>query len=110
VKESWSPGQGGPWTNGPRTNGQRTNGPRKLLDRLRGASSPATVLLAAAGVCILLAGCATTKAYEREALADVIMERQNPFSKQTLEQKFFTTREGSIGGSAGIGGGCGCAK
>jgi hypothetical protein len=100
--EAWFAGHGG----------GRRNGPWALLSRLRGASAPvtATVLLAAAGVCILLAGCATTQAYEREALADVIMERQNPFSKQTLEQKFFTTREGSIGGSAGIGGGCGCAK
>ena len=55
-------------------------------------------------------GCATVQSYEREKLADPIMERQNQFSKQTLEQKFFSTREGSIGGASGIGGGCGCAK
>ena len=55
-------------------------------------------------------GCATVRAYEREKLADPIMERQNQFAKQTLEQKFFSTREGSIGGASGIGGGCGCAK
>ncbi len=55
-------------------------------------------------------GCANVKAYEREKLADPIMERQDQFAKQTLEQKFFSTREGSIGGSSGIGGGCGCAK
>lgn len=67
-------------------------------------------LAALIAVCGTLSGCATTQAYEREKLADLIMERQNPFTKQTLEQKFFTTREGSIGGSAGIGGGCGCAK
>ncbi len=68
------------------------------------------IILASSASCGALSGCATTQAYEREKLADLIMERQNPFSKQTLEQKFFTTREGSIGGSAGIGGGCGCAK
>ena len=55
-------------------------------------------------------GCATVKSYEREKLADPIMERQDYFAKQTLEQKFFSTREGSIGGVAGIGGGCGCTK
>ncbi|MDH3253338.1 MAG: DUF4266 domain-containing protein [Ignavibacteria bacterium] len=55
-------------------------------------------------------GCATVKSYEREKLADPIMERQDQFAKQTLEQKFFATREGSIGGASGIGGGCGCAK
>jgi hypothetical protein len=38
------------------------------------------------------------------------MERESVFAKQALEQKFFLTREGSIGGSLGIGGGCGCAK
>jgi hypothetical protein len=31
-------------------------------------------------------------------------------AKQSLDQKFFTSREGSIGGADGIGGGCGCAK
>ncbi|MBM2839709.1 MAG: hypothetical protein HW412_237 [Bacteroidetes bacterium] len=63
------------------------------------------VILAVCG-----SGCATVRAYEREKLADPIMERQNQFAKQTLEQKFFSTREGSIGGASGIGGGCGCAK
>ena len=63
------------------------------------------VLLAACGT-----GCASVRAYEREKLADPIMERENQFAKQTLEQKFFSTREGSIGGASGIGGGCGCAK
>jgi hypothetical protein len=55
-------------------------------------------------------GCANVRAFEREKLADPIMERQSQFAKQTLEQKFFSTREGSIGGGGGIGGGCGCAK
>jgi len=32
------------------------------------------------------------------------------FAKQQLDEKFFSTREGSLGGSGGIGGGCGCAK
>jgi hypothetical protein len=50
------------------------------------------------------------KSYEREKLLDPILERKNQFAKQTLEQKFFSTREGSIGGAGGIGGGCGCAK
>ncbi len=58
----------------------------------------------------VLCGCQTVKSYEREKLADPIMERKDQFAKQTLEQKFFSTREGSIGGAGGIGGGCGCAK
>jgi hypothetical protein len=58
----------------------------------------------------LASGCATVKAFERDKLGDPIMERQDHFAKQTLEQKFFSSREGSIGGAAGVGGGCGCAK
>ena len=54
--------------------------------------------------------CAVVRPFEREKLADPIMEAQNEFSKQSLDQKFFSSREGSIGGASGIGGGCGCAK
>jgi hypothetical protein len=61
-------------------------------------------------VSIILTGCATVKSFEREKLADPIMEAQDEFAKQSLEQKFFSSREGSIGGASGIGGGCGCAK
>jgi hypothetical protein len=61
-------------------------------------------------VLLLVPGCAGVRAFEREKLADPIMERQDQFAKQSLEQKFFSTREGSIGGGGGIGGGCGCAK
>lgn len=57
-----------------------------------------------------LFSCAVVKPYQREKLADPIMEQQNQFAKQALDQKFFISREGSIGGAAGIGGGCGCAK
>jgi len=63
-----------------------------------------------AALAATLGGCMAVKAAERGYLADPIMERQDHFSKQTLEQKFFSSREGSIGGASGIGGGCGCAK
>jgi hypothetical protein len=69
----------------------------------------------AAGLLILatgaaLNGCMAVKATERGYLGDPIMGREDHFSKQTLAQKFFSSREGSIGGAGGIGGGCGCAK
>ena len=62
------------------------------------------------GAGCVFGGCAAVKATDRAYLADPIMERENHFSKQTLAQKFFSSREGSIGGAGGIGGGCGCAK
>lgn len=59
---------------------------------------------------LLLASCAAVKPYEREKLADPIMDPESAVTKQTLDQKFFSTREGAAGGGAGVGGGCGCAK
>jgi Domain of unknown function (DUF4266) len=61
-------------------------------------------------VAFALAGCAAVKPFEREKLSDPIMDPSTHFNKQTLEQKFFSTREGSIACGSGIGGGCGCAK
>lgn len=54
--------------------------------------------------------CVVVKPWEREKLADPIMEPKSQFAKQKLDAKFFSSREGSIGGTDGIGGGCGCAK
>ncbi|HKP94482.1 MAG TPA: DUF4266 domain-containing protein [Fibrobacteria bacterium] len=65
---------------------------------------------AGAALALALGGCAAVKPFEREKLADPIMDPAGHFSKQTLEQKFFSTREGSIGGGGGVGGGCGCSK
>lgn len=59
---------------------------------------------------LIIVSCAAVKPYEREKLADPIMDPGGQFTKQSLEQKFFSTREGSIGGPTGIGGGCGCSK
>jgi hypothetical protein len=76
------------------------------MNKVRQVMAAVIVLLAASAI----DGCATVKAFDRDRLADPIMERQDHFAKQTLEQKFFSSREGSIGGAGGIGGGCGCAK
>lgn len=65
---------------------------------------------ALAALAALMAGCAAVKPYEREKLADPVMDPASTFAKQSLEQKFFSTREGAVGGAAGIGGGCGCSK
>ncbi len=67
-------------------------------------------LLNATVAMVLLSSCANVKPFEREKLADPIMDPGSHLSKQTLEQKFFSTREGSFGGGSGVGGGCGCAK
>jgi hypothetical protein len=79
----------------------------KLSRALRAAAAGgALAVLAASG----LTGCANVKPYEREMLADPIMDPNAGFAKLTLRQKFFSTREGSFGGGMGLGGGCGCSK
>ena len=54
-------------------------------------------------------GCATVEPYDREFLADPMMN-SSAGAKLSLEEKFFSTQEGSAGGSDGVAGGCGCAK
>lgn len=76
----------------------------------KGAGSAAALAAALLGASALLGGCAAVKPYEREKLSDPVMDPVSPVSKQTLDQKFFSTREGSAGGGTGVGGGCGCAK
>lgn len=83
-------------------NPERTPGPAAVLR----AALLAAALAAAGGA----SGCAAVKPFEREKLSDPIMDPGSHLSKQTLEQKFFSTREGSAGGGTGVGGGCGCAK
>lgn len=56
----------------------------------------------------LLASCASVKPYERENLADRIMDFSANAEENLLEMHFILTREGSIGGYGGAGGGCAC--
>jgi hypothetical protein len=63
-----------------------------------------------AGCCVLLlaTGCATVKPWQREALADPIMQPgRNPMASAQLEHVYFS-REAATGGTAVGGGGCGC--
>lgn len=68
------------------------------------------LLVVIAAAIALLPGCARVSMMDKGHLSDPIMERQDHFAKQSLADKFFSSREGSIGGASGIGGGCGCAK
>ncbi len=57
---------------------------------------------------IILQGCTTVKPYEREHLADRVMQFDAFAEEVMLERHFLETREGSIGGNGGAGGGCAC--
>ncbi len=57
---------------------------------------------------ILMSGCVTVKPYERENLADRTMDFDKNREEVVMEQHFLLTREGSIGGNGGAGGGCAC--
>ena len=64
--------------------------------------------LAACAVCAFLGGCAFVPQMKREELSDPIMQRQADPLESGLEGHDFPRREGSVGGSSGSGGGCGC--
>jgi hypothetical protein len=53
------------------------------------------------------AGCAV-KAYQREHLADPIMQFATDEADERREMKWLEAREGSTGGVGGAGGGCAC--
>ena len=56
---------------------------------------------------LMLAGCETVKPWQREALADPIMQPgRNPISAAQLEHVYFS-REAASGGATVGGGGCG---
>ncbi|HLP41028.1 MAG TPA: DUF4266 domain-containing protein [Fibrobacteria bacterium] len=69
-----------------------------------------TTRLLLAFAALLSAGCAAVKPYEREKLADPILDPAFAQSKRQLQHKFLSTREGAMGGPVAVGGGCGCAK
>lgn len=62
------------------------------------------VLLLASVAC----GCASVKPYQREYLADRIMDPAASRWELAGERKLLSTREGALGGSLGAGGGCAC--
>lgn len=71
---------------------------------MRALQSFAGCLLAAA----LLAGCATTKPWQREKLAQPSMKPDGDQEREALRSHMLGTREGAIGGFGHGGGGCGC--
>jgi len=54
------------------------------------------------------AGCATVHPWQREHLADRIMDPQAVARERAAERHWMETREGAIGGPLGGGGGCAC--
>lgn len=59
-------------------------------------------------VLVLLTGCATTHPWEREQLAQPVMDPDPDPDREALRAHFLGTREGAVGGLGGGGGGCGC--
>lgn len=55
-----------------------------------------------------LTGCATTRGWEREALARPAMDPDGDPERVALREHVQGTREGALGGMGGGGGGCGC--
>lgn len=71
--------------------------------------TPAGLILATLILLLPLAGgCATVKPWQRETLADPIMQPdRNPIASAQLDHIYFS-REAASGGTTVGGGGCGC--
>jgi hypothetical protein len=59
-------------------------------------------------VMLAVNGCATTRPYQRERLADPVMSPDGDADRQALRAHMLSTREGALGGFGHGGGGCGC--
>lgn len=56
----------------------------------------------------ILSGCVAVKAWEREHLADPIMQPDSHKEERGVREHTISTREGSAGTFGVSGGGCGC--
>ena len=61
-----------------------------------------------AAVGLGLAGCVGVKPWEKEYLADPIMQSDYNKEEKAVREHFLATREGSSGSFGVSGGGCGC--
>ena len=72
------------------------------------AIGPGSVVAALALFLLLAGGCETVKPWQRETLADPIMQPgRNPIAAAQLDHVYFS-REAASGGKTVGGGGCGC--
>lgn len=62
----------------------------------------------ALALCVATAGCVTVRPEQREVLADPAMTFGSGGDAEAHEDHVLSNREGSIGGGASSGGGCGC--
>lgn len=67
-----------------------------------------TLLLVFIVLTMASVSCVVVKPYEREVLADPIMQFDYYDLDRAYLLKLFETREGSSGGYGGASGGCGC--
>ena len=66
------------------------------------------IFLASIFLLLFLSSCASVKAWEKEHLADKIMQFDADKEELAWGLHAFPSREGAAGGYGGPGGGCGC--
>ena len=69
---------------------------------------PVLMALLIALAALSASGCARVKPWEREHLADRIMQFDADKEERAVREHFLGTREGSAGSFGVSGGGCGC--
>jgi hypothetical protein len=66
------------------------------------------LVLVCSALALSAAGCAFVKPFQREHLADRIMDPAARLTEVESDRKWLGTREGALGGVLGAGGGCAC--
>ncbi len=82
--------------------------PAGIIFRVKKTMTSFFPAIVCAGLGLCFASCAFVPQRNREFLSDPIMQRHDDGMEATLEGHDFPRREGSVGGSSGSGGGCGC--
>ena len=90
---------------GSRSSSERPSG-RCSSERARGRALLGLVAFSLAA--LSLGGCVTVRPEQRELLADPAMTFGAGGDAEAHEEHVLSHREGSIGGGASTGGGCGC--
>lgn len=78
------------------------------LSKLHRLSTQKVKIVMVALMLLGLSGCAVVQPWEREYLADPIMQFDICKEEKAVKEHFISTREGSSGSFGVSGGGCGC--
>ena len=80
----------------------------RIMKNINGNFNYLFIIIIITFILMNISGCAMVHQKDREYLSDPVMMISDDPVESGLEGHNYPRREGSVGGSAGAGGGCGC--